>query len=124
MTITNGIIKEVSLCIEDHGFLTIYLTIEMSNGSQCFGGYSLGGDMTDTHNWAGIWIRQIFEVAGVDNWKDIKGKAIRVMYRKDGYNQPISAIGHIVKEKWFDPESDFGNFNTDVENDNDDEIPF
>jgi hypothetical protein len=116
MKIVNGIISDVSLMIEDHGCLTIFLHIEMEFGTQGFGGFSLGGFPKDRHNYAGIWIRRIFEMVDVTDWKNIKGKPVRVMYRDDKkVNQPIAAIGHIIKDKWFDPESEFNKLKEDEE---------
>jgi hypothetical protein len=43
------------------------------------------------------------EIAGVGKWENIKGKTIRAKCNQGG----IEAIGHIVKDDWFNPSDDF-----------------
>ena len=76
---------------------------------QGFGGYNLyNGNLTKkTNNTArsttGIWIWRVLEIAGVDEWSDLVGRPIRV---KSNHSS-IEAIGHILKDEWFNPKEEF-----------------
>ena len=47
------------------------------------------------------------EIAEVSSWEKIVGKTIRVKLDKPGLAGSILAIGHIVKDDWFNPSEDF-----------------
>jgi len=108
--IENAVIQTATLTTETYGCLTGWLNLEFGKFSQGFGGTILQVPQSSDH-WtlgspAGHWIMRIMEIAGVENWKDLPGKTIRVI-RKDNR---ITAVGHIVEDDWFDPEVDFADF--------------
>lgn len=110
--ITNAIITSASLTKADHNLLSAWLFLDYGGSGQGFGGYSLYLPKDFTHHgidagYAGHFIFRCLEVAGVDKWEDLKGKTIRVMHDKEGIGGKIIAIGHIVKDDWFNPSIDF-----------------
>lgn len=113
--IQNAIIKSTDLSKADHNVLSAWLHLEFDSGGQGFGGHALYLPKNFDHhkdggNYAGHWLFRVMEIAGVDHWKDLPGKAIRVKYEVQGQSilgATIKAIGHITKNDWFDPELEF-----------------
>jgi hypothetical protein len=106
--IKNAIIKSARITNDDHGLLTAWLDLDYGGTGQGFGGYALYLPSTFTHhkedsNYAGHFIWRVMEVAEVSEWSKLPGKTIRV---KCEHSQ-IHAIGHIIKDDWFSPSSDF-----------------
>lgn len=106
--IQNAIISNVTLDDADRGFLTAWLHLDYGGSGQGFGGYSLYLPSSFEHsenpgNFAGHFIWRCMEIGGVTDWSRLPGKTVRVRI-EDGM---AKAIGHIVKEDWFDPEVDF-----------------
>jgi len=108
MEIVNAVIKSASITNDEHGCLTVRLTLDYGNGSgQGFGGYALYLPKTFTHHslmsFAGHFIWRVMEIADVTQWEALRGKTIRVKKEPCG----IQAIGHIVQGDWFCPTEDF-----------------
>jgi hypothetical protein len=108
--IKNAIIESASITNGEagQGVLTVWLRVKYGDGfSQGFGGLPLYLPKSFTHHRiaspAGHFINRCMEIAGVTEWKDMVGKAIRV----EATHVAITAIGHITKEDWFDPKIDF-----------------
>jgi len=49
------------------------------------------------------------EIAGVTEWDDLAGRMIRVKAERTD----VHAIGHIIKDDWFNPTEDFKNIQED-----------
>lgn len=95
MKIENARIESATLGYEGHGLLTIGLTMDYGGGGcQTFGGYNLS-----TGKYLSEWVKGILDLVGVDDWKKVEGKFIRV----EIIDGRISRIGHILKDEWFDP---------------------
>ncbi len=109
--IKNAIIESARIECGDLGFLDAWLMLDYGGSGQGFGGYTLYLPKSWTHHTlespAGHFIFRCMEVAGVTEWDKLSGKSIRVKVE----NGLISAIGHIVKDDWFCPKTDFAVLN-------------
>lgn len=104
----NAIITGTSLTIADHGLLSAWIYLDYGGSGQGFGGYSLYLPKDFSHHeiasgYAGHFIFRTIVIAGVEKWEDLKGKTIRVKCE----HSKVHAIGHIVKDDWFNPSEDF-----------------
>ena len=115
MKIRNAIIESVSIDMGARGLLTAWLFLDYGDGGhQGFGGYALYlpkdyKNHSKDGDRAGHFIFRCMEIAGVENWQNVTGKAIRVKVDDSagGFASTIHAIGHITKEDWFAPSIDF-----------------
>ena len=106
--IKNAIIESTSISCGDNGVLSVSLNLSYGETGQSFIGHGLYLPSSYARHsilsTAGHFISRCLEIAGVEEWDKLKGMAIRVK----GGRFIIDAIGHIVKEDWFCPSSDFG----------------
>ncbi len=103
MKTKNATIGNASIMIEDHGILTIMLYLEYGEGgTQGFGGHALYSSNFKPVGIraCGFYIWRVLEVVGVDDWKDLKGKNVRVLIND---NDMAVSIGHITHDRWFNP---------------------
>lgn len=107
METKNAIITNATLDTEDRGFLDCWINLDYGGTSQGFGGYALYLPKSWKHHkmesLAGHFIYRTMEVAGVTKWSDLVGKTVRVRCE----HSKVHAIGHIVKDDWFNPSEDF-----------------
>jgi hypothetical protein len=105
----NATIERVWLGDDEHGGLSAFVHLRYSEGSgQGFGGYRLyapdyKGPQKQFGNTCGLFIWRCMQVGGVSAWEDLPGKNVRVIATHD----KVKAIGHILKEDWFDPQEEF-----------------
>ena len=104
--ITNAVIKSVEISNEDHGCLTAWLHLDYGGSGQGFGGFNLYGSHSEMRsaNYCGVFIDKCLKIGGVGKWSQLVGKTIRVNHVPFG---SITAIGHIVDDKWFNPKEEF-----------------
>lgn len=100
MRIVNAVINSADITTGDRGALTASLDLNYGGSGQGFGGYALYLPKSATHHR----IESVMEIAGVAQWSNVTGKAIRV---RIGDNDLIDGIGHIVNDDWFFPKADF-----------------
>lgn len=93
--IKNAIIKQTNLGYHDgHGSIkNAWLHLDYGNSGQGFGGYTLGKTFTDAY------IYGILGALEADSWEKLVGMHCRA----DVQGGIIKRIGHILKDKWFDP---------------------
>lgn len=93
----NARISSASLYLEDHGFWTSFVHLEMGGSGQGFGGYALKGEAMH------IWVEGVCEALDVTNWSKLSGMIVRAK-RENGL---LVAIGHPIEDKWFTPSEAF-----------------
>ena len=99
METVNAVIEDAQISTADHGILSVWLRLDYGGSCQGFGGYSLMclSDNKKLEEWqtggnyAGVFIVRCMEIAGVHDWKDMKGRTIRV--RKKGFGSPGIVTG-------------------------------
>ena len=110
--INNAVITSAEISNDDHGLLSSWLMLDYGGSGQGFGGYALYLPKDFSHHkkdasYAGHFIWRVMEIADVSKWSQLKGKTIRVQLDSDGLGGKIEAIGHIVKNNFFNPSKEF-----------------
>ena len=98
MSIENVKITNAFLGYEDHGILTVYLTLALDSYTVSWGGRALGNIYGSTPLF-GKYISEILLTVGVSEWKDLVGKYVRV---EESGGSPVTKIGNIIEDKWLD----------------------
>ena len=103
----NAVIERATIDADCHGCMSAWLYLDYGGSGQGFGGWALYLPKSFTHHKlesvAGHFIYRVMQIAGVDEWSKLTGKTIRV---KSDMGK-VHAIGHIVKDDWFEPSVDF-----------------
>lgn len=109
--IANCQITSADISMRDHGCLVMDLSLE-GQVNLIYGGYVLGKGYLGANDdffegsAAGLeYIMRIMDIAGVEDFKSLKGRYIRVAHK--GLSHCVTIIGNITKDKWFDAETFF-----------------
>ena len=105
--IMNARIRSTQLGNEDHGIFTCFLHLEYDHGGQSFGGYALdehnqkrGAESERVGTAYGLqFLMEILRVLEVESWEKLPGTVCRVRAE----HSKVHAIGHFLKDQWFDP---------------------
>jgi len=106
--IENVTIKSTSLGVEDHGIFTCNLELSGDGWGCGFGGYALDEWNPEAKRRIGTaygmeFIGAILRTLEVETWEQLRGQHIRAETERVGGR--IIKIGHLIKNKWFDPKS-------------------
>lgn len=102
----NARITSTSLGTPDHGIMSAWVTLEGDGWGVGFGGYALDRWDEAQHRRVGTaygldFLMGILDTLQVETWEQLKGQHIRVVFDSP-FGKPIK-IGHITKDRWFDP---------------------
>ncbi|MXP24843.1 hypothetical protein GRI39_02120 [Altererythrobacter indicus] len=121
--ITNARISGADIVFEKGFILSAWVHLDFDHSGQGFGGFALGGSpfdkvaMVASHheqpNLAADFIGGVMVVAGVNKWSDLKDKIVRV--RKTDEWAAVDAIGHPVKDIWYNPNERFAQLKNERE---------
>lgn len=103
-SIKNARITRTFLGYEDHGTLTLMITLDYGDASQGFGGYAFDGYdeklKRRVHDASSMrFIAEVLRVVGVDSYEELVGKHVRA----DADLVKVYRIGNLLKDDWFDP---------------------
>lgn len=98
--IRNAKITGTMLGFEDHGIMSAMIHTRSGSTGQGFGGYGMGG------RWGMEFITSLLKTLEVNEWEKLVGTHCRV----DADHSKIYRIGHIIEDKWFNPEEDLRKF--------------
>jgi hypothetical protein len=104
----NARISSTMLGIEDHGIMTAFIHLDYGGAGQGFGGYAFdewvgergaGGERICKGPYGIEFVRFVLKTLGVESWEKLPGTYCRA--KQD--NGRVYAIGHVLKDQWFDP---------------------
>lgn len=109
MKIENMIAKKVRVTLDRGCILSCWIDLEGEGCGVGFGGYALDNydrakDVRVGTDYGAEYIRRLMVTLGVESLRAIDGMVVRVRWSGDGsWGNRIEAIGHPVKDQWFDP---------------------
>lgn len=112
--IRNVLVTRVDLSTLNHSCLTLELTLEGQGFGVIYGGISLGFGYVGSDKFEGSakgneYIMRVMDTVGSDSFIGMKGKYVRVAIKDGRLSSICKIIGHIIEDKWFDPDKLFKN---------------
>lgn len=83
---------------ETHGVFSAMIHLEGDGWRQSLSAYNL----KSPGPFAGYYIQGLIEKVGCTSWEQLPGTMVRI--KRESRNN-ITAIGHLIKDEWFDPEA-------------------
>lgn len=93
MITENAVVRRAYIGFEGHGILCWLLTLDFGGNMQSTGARVLEAGACAT-------IAALLRAVGVDGWADLVGKPVRVRRSDAGMIGRITAVGHIVEDRW------------------------
>lgn len=107
--IQNAVIASTYLTVEEHhGIMDAGVVLDYGGAGQGFGGWVLDTPVKDANGkflhregtaFGCEFIRRLVKTVGVTSWEALKGCSVRVKSE----HSKVHAIGHYLKDDWFDP---------------------
>lgn len=104
MEISNAIITDVYLGIEDHGMLAFGVSFDLGGTHQGTGLYSFAAHKEDCKEGQDTTLLKVYEflkVMKVDRIEKMIGKTCRIKRTDSGAASIIVAIGDIINDDWY-----------------------
>jgi hypothetical protein len=104
METRNAVITNAVIVVSEHGVLNARLLLDCGDENRIFGcGLYKAESGIDGLDYAGRFIYRVLQTVGVDEWAQLRGKAVRIK----GDSVHVDVIGHIVTDVWFNPDEEF-----------------
>jgi hypothetical protein len=112
METRNAVITGAWIEIDEFDTLSAGISLDYGDSCQIFGSNGLYTPKRGVRgkNYSGHFMYRILEVTGVHRWDELKGKTVRAVC-DDAH---VEAIGHIIKDAWFNMDKEFGKVKQDV----------
>lgn len=100
----NAQIKSVRLGFEDHGLLTLDISLRFADGKGCcFGGWNM------TNNPKGMSaVGELLKAMKADSLNELEETYCRTLSIGNSCGGRVMAIGHIIEDSWFSFQEFFG----------------
>ncbi len=98
----------ISATFTNEPVLSAWVHLDYGDSGQGFGGHLLYAPKgwkahSQPGDYCGHFIWRVLQIAGVDEWAKLPGRTVRVKASRGS----VEAIGHIIKDDWFDPTVEF-----------------
>lgn len=105
--VRNAVIQSTMLGVEDHGILTCMIHTSSGVVGQGFGGWAFDAwneraKRREGTAWGMHFVGLLLSTLEVGSWEKLPGTPCRVR----ATHNKIVAIGHFIRDRWFEPEKD------------------